>query len=157
MIPKIIPWDERSKLPASSGKGEINTDLICHLDWLKKELAKCKKANYKGIFMEDELVLLIMDSGGEHLTPEDEARVGSIYKKYCEASTQKQTNATQALKDKRNARARTIWTKNQDLVENSSLSMEGKAQIILNQWHKRGDSEDKPNTTKTIINWFKAL
>ena len=150
MKPKIIPWDERSKLPASSGKGEINTDLIGHLELLKQELADCKKANRKSINLKNELTLLLMECGGQHLTPEDEALINSLYKEYLEASSEHQSNATDNLIAKRDERSEIIWENNQDLKHKSKRQQ---AQIILNAWKERGDGEDKPSY-KTIIRWL---
>ena len=153
MIPKIIPWDECNKLPESSGKGEINTDLICHLDWLKKELAECKKVNRKSINLKNELTLLLMESGGQHLTPEDEALINSLYKEYLEASSEHQANATDNLIAKRDERSEIIGENNQDLKHKSKSR---NAQIILDNWKKRGDGADKP-CVRTIVRWLEKL
>lgn len=153
MIPKFIPWDDCSKLPKSSGKGEINTDLICHLDWLKKELAACNKVNRKSINLKNELTLLLMESGGQHLTPEDEALINSLYKEYREASSEHQANGTAGAKNKRDERSQIIGENNQALKYKSENQ---KALKIIDNWEERGDGEDKP-CSRTIVRWLKKF
>jgi len=150
MIPKIIPWDECNQLPVSYGNTAINDDLIGHLEWLNKEEAACKKVYRKSINLNYELVVLLIDSGGEHLTTKNESLINSLYKEYLEKSAQHQANGTVGGKYKRDQRAEIIWKKNQDLNHKSKRQQ---AQIILNDWEERGDGEDKPSY-KTIIRWL---
>lgn len=82
----------------------------------------------------------------------------NYYKQKIKKST---ASGGETLSKEADARAKSLWNNNKDLIErmnkkDKKLKLHGAANMILNEWAKRGDGESKPSIN-SIKNWYHRL
>lgn len=99
---------------------------------------------------------LIFAVNSHYDDPEDELKVQSLMANALAATSAGQLKGGNTLKHKAISKARTLWSKNQDLI--AKMQTHGLADItakkIIKEWDTRG-IEGNPPSLNTIKNWFK--
>ena len=122
-----------------------------HSEKVRKSLI----ADY-GLLIPHSLVYELASLGDESMFGHEQD-VLDRYEKYITKQTEGQLNGAQETAIQADSNAERLWNKNQALVkriEEGTLSLNGAAKIISNDWLNKGIEGERP-TIKTISNWYK--
>ena len=128
-----------------------------------KEIERQIYAGHSPIIPLD-LILAVESAGDRELfaeTPEilaGEQKVNTQYNKLVEAEKIGRAQGTQATSDKAKLRAKTVWGKNQDLIDKigRNQTVHSASKKLLDEWDSRGDGGSKPSI-RTAENWYQKF